>query len=165
MAVAPALAGRGMSSGALATTVIMQFVIGLLLVWLYAAMRPRFGPGMKTATYAALAVWVCGFVFHLDWLLVGLMTPATYAMASVMAFIQVGASAAVGGMMYKRGRGPIMLMGGAPTPPRTHPYGRIHARSDALLVAPSRLHVVRSQHRPRDRVEAWQRCSPRRCSA
>jgi hypothetical protein len=29
------------------------------------------------------------------------MTPATYSMASVMAFIQVAASAAVGGMLYQ----------------------------------------------------------------
>jgi hypothetical protein len=101
VAVAPVLLGRGMSGGAIATNVILTFVVGILLVWLYAAMRPRFGPGMKTATYAALAVWVCGFVFHIDWQLVGLMTSATYALASVVAFIQVFASAAVGGMMYQ----------------------------------------------------------------
>ena len=44
--------------------------MGLLLVWLYAAIRPRFGPGPRTATYAALVVWVCGFIFHIDWLIV-----------------------------------------------------------------------------------------------
>lgn len=58
---------------------------------------------MKTAAYAALAVWVCGFVFHLDWLLVGLMTPATYMLASIAAFIQVIAAAAVGGMLCREG--------------------------------------------------------------
>ena len=100
-AVAPTLAGRGMTSGAIATTVITTFVIGILLVWLYAAMRPRFGPGMKTATYAALAVWVCGFVFHIDLLLMGLVTTATYVLASVVALIQVIASAGVGAMLYK----------------------------------------------------------------
>jgi hypothetical protein len=101
VAVAPELQGRGMTGGAIATNVIATFVIGILLVWLYAAMRPRFGPGMKTAMYAALVVWVCGFVFHLDWLLVGLMTPGLYTMASVVALVQVCASAAVGGMLYK----------------------------------------------------------------
>lgn len=101
VAVAPALAGRGMTSGAIATTVITTFVIGILLVWLYAALRPRFGPGMKTATYAALAVWICGFVFHIDWLLTGLMTTATYAMASIVALVQVIASAGAGAMLYK----------------------------------------------------------------
>ncbi len=83
-AVAPALQGRAMTGGAIAINVIASFAAGILLVWLYAAMRPRFGPGMKTATMAALAVWVCGFLFHLDWLLVGMMTPATYMMASLL---------------------------------------------------------------------------------
>jgi hypothetical protein len=100
-AVAPALQGRGMSGGAIATNVIAQFVLGILLVWLYAAMRPRFGPGMKTAAYAALVVWVCGFLFHLDWLLAGMMTPTTYGMAATVALVQVLATAAVGGMLYK----------------------------------------------------------------
>ena len=101
VAVSPQLQGRGMSGGAIVINVIAGFVVGILLVWLYAAMRPRFGAGMKTASYAALAVWVCGFVFHLDWLLVGLMTPATYMLASIAAFIQVIAAAAVGGMLYR----------------------------------------------------------------
>ena len=42
-AVAPALQGRGMTSGAIATNVVATFAVGILLVWLYAAMRPRFG--------------------------------------------------------------------------------------------------------------------------
>lgn len=103
VAVAPSLAGRGMSSGAIATNVVMTFLIGILIVWLYAAIRPRFGPGMKTATYAALVVWLCGLVFHVDWLLVGMMTPATYVMASLIALVQVIAQAGVGGMLYQEG--------------------------------------------------------------
>lgn len=101
VAVAPVLQGRGMTGSAIAINVIASFAAGILIVWLYAAMRPRFGPGMKTATMAALAVWVCGFLFHLDWLIVGLMTPATYVMAAVVAVVQVLPSAAVGGMMYQ----------------------------------------------------------------
>ena len=57
-AVAPALQGRGMTGGAITTNIVATFVVGILLVWLYAAIRPRFGPGMKTATYAAAAVWI-----------------------------------------------------------------------------------------------------------
>lgn len=100
-AVAPALQGRGMSGGAIAANILFSFGIGLALVWLYAAIRPRFGPGMKTATYAALFVWICGFIFHLDWLTMGLMSAGTYAAAAVIAFIQVIAAAGVGGMLYK----------------------------------------------------------------
>ena len=100
-AAAPALAGRGMTGSAIATQVIFSFIIGLLLVWLYAAMRPRFGPGPKTAVYAALVVWLCGFLFHIDFLLLGLMSTTMYAVASVAALIQVLASALVGAMLYK----------------------------------------------------------------
>ena len=89
-----------MTAGAIATNVVVSFVIGILLVWLYAAIRPRFGPGPKTAILAALVVWVCGFLFHLDWLLVGMMTPATYALASLTALVQVVAAAWVGAMIY-----------------------------------------------------------------
>jgi hypothetical protein len=100
VAVAPALAGRGASGAAIATNVIAQFVIGLLITWLYAAMRPRFGPGMTTAALAALVVWICGLLFHIDWLLVGMMSLATYLMASTVALISTLAVAAVGGKLY-----------------------------------------------------------------
>lgn len=33
---------------------------GIAAVWIYAAIRPRFGAGAKTAVYAGLAVWVIG---------------------------------------------------------------------------------------------------------
>jgi hypothetical protein len=101
VAAAPSLAGRGMSAGAIAAQVISTFVIGLVLVWLYAAIRPRFGPGPWTAIIAALVVWACGFVFHLEWLLIGLMTQTTYALASFAALVQVGAAAWVGAMIYQ----------------------------------------------------------------
>jgi hypothetical protein len=100
VAVAPQLQGRGMSGGAIATNVIATFVIGLLLVWLYAAMRPRFGPGPKTAILAGLAVWVTGIVFHLDWLLMGLMSSTTYAGAVIAGLVQLLASAWFGAMLY-----------------------------------------------------------------
>lgn len=44
----------------------LGFMLGLASIWLYAAIRPRFGPGPKTAIYAALAVWfLYGLLPHL----------------------------------------------------------------------------------------------------
>jgi hypothetical protein len=44
------------------TQIILFNVIGLLTgivaIWVYAAIRPRFGAGVKTAIIAGLAVWV-----------------------------------------------------------------------------------------------------------
>ena len=33
---------------------------GLVAIWIYAAIRPRFGPGVKTAIYAGVAAWIIG---------------------------------------------------------------------------------------------------------
>jgi hypothetical protein len=41
---------------------VMGIVLGIAAVWTYAAIRPRFGAGPKTAVYAALVVWVVGYL-------------------------------------------------------------------------------------------------------
>jgi hypothetical protein len=37
---------------------VIGFALGMLAVWVYVAIRPRFGPGMRTAICAGIAVWV-----------------------------------------------------------------------------------------------------------
>jgi hypothetical protein len=33
-------------------------IIGITTIWIYAGIRPRFGPGVKTAIYAGIAAWI-----------------------------------------------------------------------------------------------------------
>lgn len=40
-------------------------MFGLTLVFMYVAMRPRFGPGPKTAIVAAVTLWLGGYVTSL----------------------------------------------------------------------------------------------------
>ena len=40
-------------------------LFGLTLVFMYVAMRPRFGPGPKTAIIAAVTLWLGGYVTSL----------------------------------------------------------------------------------------------------
>jgi hypothetical protein len=40
--------------------IVLYFVMGITAVWLYAAIRPRFSPGAKTALIAGFAYWVLG---------------------------------------------------------------------------------------------------------
>src|SRR5207245_7706430 len=40
--------------------VFLDFVVGVFLVWLYAAIRPRYGAGPATAVKAGLAAWFLG---------------------------------------------------------------------------------------------------------
>jgi hypothetical protein len=41
-----------------------DFLLGLSIVWAYAAMRPRFGPGAGTAAKAALLVWAVSHIAY-----------------------------------------------------------------------------------------------------
>jgi hypothetical protein len=101
VAVAPTLAGKGMDAASMTGRVLTQFVVGILLVWLYAAMRPRFGAGPKTAMLAAFVIWLCGFLFYLDWLYLGMMSVGLYAIVSVAMMVTLAIAAWVGGMLYK----------------------------------------------------------------
>lgn len=47
----------------IALAVILTFALGILIVMLYAMIRPRYGPGPKTAICAALIVWFCICVY------------------------------------------------------------------------------------------------------
>jgi len=42
---------------------VLGFLLGIVAVWTYAAIRPRFGAGVKTAIFAALLTWVTAYVF------------------------------------------------------------------------------------------------------
>ena len=51
--------GKSLPKGAAATTIwtLWGFGLGIVAVWLYAAIRPRYGPGAATAVRAGVAVW------------------------------------------------------------------------------------------------------------
>jgi hypothetical protein len=49
--------------GAIAYFVAVCFLLGILIVWTYAAVRPRLGPGPKTALTVAVLVWLLSFVW------------------------------------------------------------------------------------------------------
>lgn len=100
-AVAPALATMQPGAGEIAGRVATQFIVGIMLVWMYAAMRPRFGPGPKTAMISAFIVWLFGFLFYLDWLYAGMMWPSTYALVSAVMAVTLAIAAWVGAMLYK----------------------------------------------------------------
>jgi len=41
---------------------LLGLVTGLVAIWIYAGIRPRFGAGVKTAIYAGVATWILGFL-------------------------------------------------------------------------------------------------------
>ena len=62
MQAAIAALGKQMGGGALASFTVWGFLVGIFAVWLYAAIRPRFGAGRATALCAAVAVWRLGYL-------------------------------------------------------------------------------------------------------
>ena len=88
MVLAPRWAAIVKSLGlpAFAPTQIMLFnivglVTGLIAVWTYAAIRPRFGIGVKTAIYAAGLTWVTAYALAVD--PAGLLAPRRVPFANV----------------------------------------------------------------------------------
>jgi hypothetical protein len=54
-----------MTAGTWVMTVLMSLLTGLVLVFFYAAARPRFGPGPKTAIIVAVALFIGGMLVSL----------------------------------------------------------------------------------------------------
>ena len=60
--------------------VVQAFLLGIATVWLYAAIRPRFGAGPGTAVIAGVAVWFFAYLYSgvgttlMSFLPAGLMT-------------------------------------------------------------------------------------------
>jgi hypothetical protein len=96
--------GLAYASWAIPAFIIIAFVFGLLLAWLYAAIRPRYGPGWETALRAAAFIWVVGALIPNIWFMaVGLAPPSpTLAMVAwVFSLVQIGVAAAVAGWLYQ----------------------------------------------------------------
>jgi len=63
--------------------VVLGFALGIVTVWLYAAIRPRFGPGVSTAVCAALTVWFLAYVYPTAFFLVMHVFPASALIISL----------------------------------------------------------------------------------
>jgi hypothetical protein len=100
-AVIPGASAKMMSGSNMVWGLVGQAAIGFLLVWTYAAMRPRFGPGPKTAVMATLPVWISGAIFYMGYMQMGTMSSGSYWTGMVVSLIITAASSIVGAMLYK----------------------------------------------------------------
>lgn len=91
---------------AVAGFVILGFVLGLLIAWVYAAIRPRFGAGPGTAVKAGLAVWVGAVVVPIvGWLLMGSVPTNLGIISLIYGLVEIVLGALVAGRMYQEGGG------------------------------------------------------------
>jgi hypothetical protein len=91
-----------MSGAQIAAFNVWGFCVGVFTVWLYAAIRPRYGAGPKTAVCAAASVWALGY------LLAGVVPMVLHtlprrlmAVGIAAGLIEVIAAALAGAWLYK----------------------------------------------------------------
>ena len=81
--------------------VVQEIAFGLLVVWTYAAIRPRFGPGPKTAIYAGLLFYVATFLMMLSMAQGGIMPMSLFWKAAGFSLISIVAGSIAGAWAYK----------------------------------------------------------------
>lgn len=96
----PTLAANMGSTGALVTFAIIDLVFGLALVWLYAAIRPTFGPGPKTAAIAGVYFWLVTGMVWAGLVVMGLFTWGLWFIGGAAWLVTALAAAMVGGRLY-----------------------------------------------------------------
>jgi hypothetical protein len=84
--------------------ILMDFLYGLVLVYLYAAIRPRFGAGPRTALIAGLLMWVMIGLLHAlseSPMATALGAPrAIYTLGTLIALVVVPIGAVAGAKFY-----------------------------------------------------------------
>jgi len=89
-----------MGGGQIAVYVFFDFVVGFLLVWTYAAIRPRFGPGPRTSAYVGFLFFVFGLILTFGYKELGVMSPGLWWMYTGIWFINLLLASFVGGWLY-----------------------------------------------------------------
>lgn len=98
-----ALGHGGFSSSALILFNLFGIVTGLVAVWIYVAIRPRFGPGVKTAIYAGIATWVLGALLpNASFMYAAGLFPRDLTLYTTMgALVEISVATIIGAALYK----------------------------------------------------------------
>lgn len=91
-----------MTLGVWAITVLVSLLVGLTLVFFYAAARPRFGAGPRTAIMVAVALWIGGYLVSLlGYQMLDLFPAGMLAMWAVVGLVELLVAGLVGGWLYR----------------------------------------------------------------
>ncbi|HEY1876364.1 MAG TPA: hypothetical protein VGG66_02805 [Rhizomicrobium sp.] len=81
---------------------ILAFVQGIAAVWTYAAIRPRFGAGPRTAVYAALLTWVtCYFLLNVFPTVLGVFPVSMLVILVAEGMVEIVVATLVGAYFYR----------------------------------------------------------------
>ena len=82
--------------------VVLSFLLGILFVWLYAAIRPRYGAGPRTAVVAGVAAGVLLLIPDIGWGSILRLIPArVWAIDAVDTLVTAVVATLLGAWVYK----------------------------------------------------------------
>ncbi|HMF08164.1 MAG TPA: hypothetical protein VKJ00_03440 [Thermoanaerobaculia bacterium] len=93
-----------MTSSSMIVWICWGFAYGLLCVWLYAAIRPRFGAGPSTAVKAGLVAWMLsGLLSSVGMGNLGLMPSSLLVTTAAWTLVESIVVTLVGAAIYREG--------------------------------------------------------------
>ncbi|HEV8609345.1 MAG TPA: hypothetical protein VGS98_04670 [Thermoanaerobaculia bacterium] len=91
-----------MTGNAIVIWNILGFLTGIAAVWVYAAIRPRFGPGARTAAIAGIAVWfISRFLGAIAEMNMGMYSQKLIMIGLVWGLVEFILAAVAGAWAYK----------------------------------------------------------------
>lgn len=82
--------------------VVFGFLLGIMTIWLYAAIRPRYGASPKTGACAGVAVWFFAYLYpSAGMALMHMFSRRLIAVAVVWGFAEIVIAAVAGAWLYK----------------------------------------------------------------
>ncbi|MCE5306685.1 MAG: hypothetical protein LLG20_03495 [Acidobacteriales bacterium] len=89
------------------------FGLGIFAVWLYAAIRTRYGPGSRTAYTAAVATWVLGYLMaNIPPAVLGMFPVRLMLIGIAAGLIEVILATQLGAWFYKEEEAPVAKAAG-----------------------------------------------------
>jgi len=94
--------GKDPAAASMVIWIIMGFLVGIGAVWGYAAIRPRYGPGAKTAAIAGVAVWFFySFLSSVAMMNMGMFPQNMMITGLVWSLVELVLATIVGAWLYK----------------------------------------------------------------
>ena len=83
---------------------LLGFGLGVVLVWLYAAIRPRLGPGVHTAICAGLTIWGLAYLYpNLTAFIIHLFPRRMLVIQTAWGLVELIVASVAGAWLYQEG--------------------------------------------------------------
>ena len=90
------------SAGNIGIFVVSGFILGIIMIWTYAAIRPRMGAGPSTAICAGLLVWFFVYLYPSGYFMaMNLFPRSMILLAVVWGLFEIPIAALAGGWLYQ----------------------------------------------------------------